>query len=95
MARPHWEADETIAWIDELAVLRPWRRQGIGLALLHQCFGEFHRRGRYKVGLGVDGESLTGATRIYKKAGMHVFQRRDAYEKVLRPGEDLSTRSLG
>ena len=94
MARPEWEGDPGFAWIDELGVLRPWRRKGIGLALLRQSFGEFHRRGRYKVGLGVDGESLTGALDLYEKAGMRVFQQRDAYEKVLRPGVDLSTRSL-
>jgi ribosomal protein S18 acetylase RimI-like enzyme len=95
MARPHWEGDPAIAWIDQIGVLRPWRRKGIGLALLQHCFGEFYRRGRYKVGLGVDGQSLTGATQLYERAGMHVFQRRDAYEKVLRPGRDLSIRSLG
>jgi len=94
MARSEWEGDASVAWIDELGVLRPWRRKGIALALLRQCFAKFHRRGRYKVGLGVDGESLTGALRLYEKAGMHVFQQRDAYEKVLRPGVDLSTRSL-
>jgi ribosomal protein S18 acetylase RimI-like enzyme len=94
MARPQWDGDLGIAWIDEIGVLRPWRRRGIGLALLRQSFGEFHQRGRYKVGLGVDGQSLTGATRIYVKAGMRVFQRRDAYEKVLRRGQDLSTRTL-
>ena len=94
MARPEWESDSSLAWIDELGVLRPWRQQGIGLALLHQAFAEFHRRGRYKIGLGVDGGSLTGATRLYERAGMHVFEQIDAYEKVLRPGTDLSTRSL-
>jgi mycothiol synthase len=94
MARPEWEGDPAFAWIDELGVLRPWRRKGIGLALLHESFGEFHRRGRYKVGLGVDGSSLTGATRLYERAGMRVFQQRDAYEKVLRTGVDLSTQSL-
>jgi mycothiol synthase len=94
MARPQWEVDPSMAWIDEIGVLRPWRRRGIGLALLRQSLGAFHRRGIYKVGLGVDGESLTGATRLYERAGMHVFQQRDAYEKVLRPGKDLTTRDL-
>lgn len=94
MARPEWEKDPDIAWIDQLGVLRPWRRQGIGLALLHQGFGEFYRRGKYKVGLGVDGDSLSGATRLYEKAGMHAFRQIDAYEKVLRPGVELSTQSL-
>ena len=82
------------SWIDELGVLRPWRRQGIALALLLHVFGEFYRRDRYKVGLGVDGQSLTGATRLYEKAGMYIFRQLDAYEKVLRPGQDLSTKAL-
>jgi mycothiol synthase len=94
MARPEWEGDASFAWIDELGVLRPWRRQGIALALLRQSFGEFHRQGRYKVGLAVDADSLTGALGLYEKAGMHVFQQRDAYEKVLRPGVDLSTQAV-
>ena len=94
MARPEWDADRSLAWIDEIGVLRPWRRRGIGSALLRQALGEFHRRGIYKVGLGVDGDSLTGATQLYERAGMQVFQQRDAYEKVLRPGKDLTTREL-
>lgn len=94
MSRLEWERDPSVAWIDELGVLRPWRHKGIGLALLHQVFGEFHRRGRYKVGLGVDGNSLTGATRLYKRADMRIFRQNDAYEKILRPGLDLSTQAV-
>lgn len=94
MARQEWEVDPSVAWIDELGVLRSWRRKGIGLALLQHAFGEFYGRGRYRVGLGVDGGSLTGATRLYERAGMRVFRQIDAYEKVLRPGEDLSTQTM-
>jgi mycothiol synthase len=94
MSRSAWEHDPAVAWIDELGVLRAWRRQGIGLGLLHQVFGEYYRRGKYKVGLGVDAHSLTGATRLYETAGMRVFRRFDAYEKELRPGLELCTESL-
>ena len=66
----------------------------IALALLQHVFGEFYKRKGYKVGLGVDGQSLTGATRLYEKAGMHIFRQLDAYEKVLRPGQDISTQAL-
>jgi hypothetical protein len=62
--------------------------------MLYQVFGNFHRRGQYKAGLGVDTDSLTGALRLYEKAGMRVFRQRDAFEKILRPGQDLSTQSL-
>jgi hypothetical protein len=39
----------------------------------------------------VDAASITGATRLYERAGMHVFRAWDIYEKELRPGEELST----
>jgi ribosomal protein S18 acetylase RimI-like enzyme len=81
-------------WVGSLAVRRPWRKHGLGLALLRQSFGEFWRRGERRVGLGVDSQNLTGATRLYERAGMHVTMRIGIFEKVLRPGEDLRTQSL-
>lgn len=81
-------------WVNTLAVRRPWRKQGVGLALLRQSFGEFYRRGTRTVGLGVDAQNLTGATRLYKRAGMHVAVQHDTYQKELRPGEELSTQSV-
>jgi mycothiol synthase len=73
-----------IAWVGSLAVRRAWRKRGLGLALLLHSFNEFYQRGDRAVGLGVDAQSLTGATRLYEKAGMHVARRYDTYEKVLR-----------
>jgi ribosomal protein S18 acetylase RimI-like enzyme len=66
-----------------LGVRRPWRRRGLGRALLLHAFGEFRRRGFSRSALGVDAESLTGANRLYERAGMHVAARFDIYEKVL------------
>jgi len=73
-----------IAWVGQLAVRRPWRKRGLGLALLLQAFNEFYQRGDRAVGLGVDAQSLTGATRLYEKAGMRVTRQYDTYEKVIR-----------
>jgi mycothiol synthase len=73
-----------IAWVGQLAVRRAWRKRGLGLALLLHSFNEFYRRGDRTVGLGVDAQSLTGATRLYEKAGMHVTRRYDTYAKVIR-----------
>jgi GNAT superfamily N-acetyltransferase len=81
-------------WINDVAVARAWRGKGLGLAMLYQAFGEFYRRGRYKVGLGVDAQSLTGATRLYERAGMHIAQEDIIYEKELRAGIDMSTQAL-
>ena len=66
-----------------IGVRGPWRRRGLGLALLHHSFGEFHRRGERRVGLGVDAENATGATLLYERAGMHVHAEEVVYEKEL------------
>jgi hypothetical protein len=41
----------------------------------------------------VDAESITGAPRLYTRAGMHVDQQFIIYRKELRPGADYSERS--
>lgn len=94
LCTPHSEEDEQMAWLDQLGVRRPWRRSGLGLALLHHTFGEFYRRGFTKVGLGVDASSLTGATRLYERAGMYVARKYLTLEKELRPGVELGTQTI-
>jgi len=82
-------------WVNTLAVRRPWRRRGLGMALLLHAFGEFYRRGERKVGLGVDAQSLTGATRLYEAAGMRPVMTIFTYSKELRAGVDMSVQELG
>ncbi len=91
---PHTEEDDTMAWVNTLGVRRDWRGRGIGHVLLRTAFREFYKRGFRKVGLGVDAQSLTGATRLYEKAGMYVARQYNAYEKEIRPGIELSTQNL-
>jgi hypothetical protein len=43
--------------------------------------GEFARRGEKRVGLGVDAESETGATRLYERVGMHVAFQANVFRK--------------
>ena len=85
---------QLMPWVDKLAVRRPWRRRGLGLALLQHAFGELWRRGRRRVALGVDSQNLTGATRLYERAGMTIDRQWDRYEKELRPGRELATTSV-
>jgi GNAT superfamily N-acetyltransferase len=94
LCSPKFGADEKTGWVNELCVRRPWRRQGIALALLNHSFGELYRRGKNRVGLGVDADSFTGATRLYERAGMHAARRFDVYEMELRGGIDLVKRTL-
>jgi mycothiol synthase len=84
-----YRRDDGSGWINQLAVLRPWRKRGLGLALLHHAFRAFSERECRTVGLGVDGQSLTGAQRLYERAGMRIASRYARYEKELRPGRDL------
>ena len=49
---------------------RPWRRRGVGAALLADAFARLWERGERSVGLSVDAASDTGAFRLYERAGM-------------------------
>jgi mycothiol synthase len=80
LCKPH-DAEEGVGWVRVLGVRRPWRRRGLGRALLLHSFHEFRRRGFHAVGLGVDAKSLTGANRLYERAGMRVVRQSDIYEK--------------
>lgn len=70
-------------WCDTLAVRRPWRRRGLGSALLLHAFAEFRSRGLARAGLGVDGENTTGAVALYERLGMRVARRYDTWERTL------------
>ncbi len=86
--------DPNMGWLEDLAVRRPWRKRGLGRALLLHTFREFHKRGKLRVGLGADASNLTGAVNLYKNVGMYVTQQYDRYEKELRPGKELMTTGL-
>jgi len=95
-----WDADEVagysinryrtgIGWIRNLGVRRPWRKRGLGQALLLHSFGEYYRRGTKTIGLGVNAHNPTGATRLYQKVGMYPASEHVTYEKVLRLGRNV------
>jgi mycothiol synthase len=94
-----WDGDEVagfslnryrmgIGWIRTLGVRRRWRKRGLGEALLLHSFGEFYKRGMKTIGLGVDAQNPTGATRLYQKVGMYAASEFVTYEKELRSGRD-------
>jgi mycothiol synthase len=86
--------DPDMGWVGQLGVLRDYRRRGLAMALLQHSFCEFYERGKKRVGLGVDASNLTGATRVYEKAGMRPIRQYDTYEKELRPGVDITRNTL-
>jgi mycothiol synthase len=72
-----------MGWVGMIGVRKPWRKRGLGLALLRHAFVDWHRRGVATVGLGVDAQNATGATRLYERAGMRVAYEATAFEKAL------------
>src|SRR5919204_5457134 len=99
-----WDGDEIAAtliadwkrfgagWIAGLAVGGPWRRGGLGRALLLRAFGQFYERGERRVSLNVHTENPTGATSLYESAGMRMEREEILYQKELvvvrEPGAD-------
>ena len=67
---------------------------GLGWTLLQHSFQKLYERGKLEVRLVVDGQSLTGATRLYTRAGMEPLLRFPNYEKVIRPGIVLGVTEL-
>lgn len=90
ICRPESWMNPDEAYVMNLGVIPAYRQQGLGLALLQHTFAEFWKRSIRRVALHVDGSSLTGAARLYEKAGMHVHKSIDAFELELRPGRELS-----
>jgi mycothiol synthase len=78
--------------VHTLGVRREARRRGIALALLRASFAALYALGNRGVTLWVDADSLTGATRVYERAGMSVFTRSVGYELELRSGYDPAVR---
>jgi ribosomal protein S18 acetylase RimI-like enzyme len=86
----NWIEDEENArvgvdagWLGNVSVRRPWRRRGVGRALLLHAFRELHARGAERVGLGVDAQNPSGATRLYESVGMAVEADHATFAKPL------------
>ncbi|MEU4687437.1 GNAT family N-acetyltransferase [Actinoplanes sp. NPDC023714] len=70
-------------WVRSLAVLRAYRKRGLGEALLRRAFAEYAAAGRAKAGLGVDLANPTDAASLYFKVGMTALYRANVYETTL------------
>ena len=61
--------------ISAVGVRAPWRRRGIGLALVRAAFARLRDRGISNVRLNVERDNASGATRLYERAGMRLRRR--------------------
>lgn len=89
-----WEGDEPVGaliaydhgdlgWVKSLGVRRPWRRRGLGGAMLTHAFAAFTQRGQMRADLGVDAEGETRPLHVYERAGMRTTSSYELYGKRL------------
>lgn len=71
-----------LGWVRQLAVVEPWRRKGIGSALLRYASGVFRERGHDRVGLAVESERPS-AMAFYEQLGMRCVRQHDEYERAI------------
>jgi len=76
-------ADDDEGWVKNLAVLRAYRRRGVGEALLRRAFAAYAGKGRSKAGLGVDMANPTRAARLYRAVGMTPKYEANIYQRPL------------
>jgi mycothiol synthase len=86
----NWIEDEENArvgvdagWLGNVSVRRPWRRQGVGAAIIAASLRTFRDRGLAEGRLGVDAENPTGALGLYERLGFVPFSTFDIYRKEL------------
>jgi mycothiol synthase len=75
--------DDNAGWVRALAVLRPYRRRGVGEALLRRAFAVYAAKGRTEAGLGVDLANPTQAVRLYRAVGMRPLYEADIYQRTV------------
>lgn len=74
---------EDVGWIHHLGVRRPWRRRGLGAALVLTAFGAFYAHGVRTAKLNVDDASPTNAHLLYRRLGFRVARTYANYEKIM------------
>jgi len=87
---PQTEEDHDRGYVQILGVMPDYRRRGIGLELLRFAFSELYKLGKNGCDLSVDASSLTNATALYERAGMHRSKVFSVYEKEIRPGREYT-----
>lgn len=68
-----------------LFVRRPWRKRGVGSALVLASLQEGLHAGHTSMELNVDADNLSGAVRLYEALGFTVAQKNIIYEREVHP----------
>jgi ribosomal protein S18 acetylase RimI-like enzyme len=70
-------------WIMTIGVLKPFRRQGIGTALMLRALRFLKSKGMKEAELGVDDANPTKAIELYKKIGFKIVKKDLTYLKTI------------
>ncbi|HSL98069.1 MAG TPA: GNAT family N-acetyltransferase [Candidatus Deferrimicrobiaceae bacterium] len=70
-------------WLEQVSVRRPWRRRGLGAAVIAASLRAFRDRGMDEAMLGVDAENPTGALALYERLGFTRHRTFRVYRKRL------------
>ena len=87
-----WEGFTHASWLG-MGVLREYRGQGIGSALLHQALAEARNRGLERVELSVFASNLT-AIQLYKKFKFKIEGRKKKARKLDGRYDDIISMAL-
>jgi ribosomal protein S18 acetylase RimI-like enzyme len=80
-----YESDDELigrrdGWIDVLGTVEGWRGRGLASALIVESLHAFARAGFTHASITVDGDSPTGAARLYRSLGFEQRQRTITHE---------------
>ena len=70
-------------WTEDIAVLRPYRRQGLAKALIARSLRLHKSLGMTEAALGVDVDNPNGALRLYQSTGFRMVKEHTTYRKPL------------
>ena len=87
-----WEGFTHAGWLG-MGVLKEYRSQGIGRALLHQALAEARNRGLERVELSVFASNLT-AIRLYEKFKFEIEGRKKRARKIDGSYDDIIVMGL-
>ncbi len=74
---------KNVAWLAVLGVLKPYRSQGIGKALMIHAMKYLKAQGMEEALLGVDDTNITKAMKIYESLGFEVILKYYRYIKEI------------
>lgn len=70
-------------WLAQIAIRRPWRKQGVAKATIADSLRLFKEMGMAEAALGVDAQNPTGALQLYEGLGFRVHKSGTTYRKPL------------